>query len=88
MFGLSRQDVMHVPFSIVEKSGRRHPFTNGMAGRAWFDSFRSHNPNLTIHISQPLSYSRATNANKETVDDFFAKLGAIYVRLNLFSKSM
>ena len=87
-FGISRQDVMRVAFSIVEKSGRRHPFTNGMAGRAWFDGFRSRNPNLTMRISQPLSYSRATNANKETVDDFFAKLGAIYARLNLLSKPM
>ena len=86
-FGLSRQDVVHVVFSIVEKSGRRQPFTNGMASRAWFDSFRSCNPNLTMRISQPLSYSRATDANKETVDDF-TKLGAIYARLNLLSKPM
>ena len=33
-FGLSRQDVMRVAYSVVEKSGRLHPFTNGMAGRA------------------------------------------------------
>ena len=58
-----------------------------MAGRAWFDGFRSRNPNLTIRIAQPLSYSRATAANKEIVD-FFAKLGAIYARLNLLSKPM
>ena len=87
-FGLSRQDVMRVAYSIVEKSGREHPFSNGMAGRAWFDGFRSRNPNLTIRISQPLSYCRATAANKEIVDDFFAKLGSIYARLNLLSKPM
>ena len=87
-FGLSRHDVMRVAYSIVEKSGREHPFCNGIAGRAWFDGFRSRNPNLSMRISQPLSYSRATNANKETVDDFFAKLGALYARLNLLSKPM
>ena len=41
-----------------------------------------------MHISQPLSYYQATAANKEIVDDFFAKLGAIYARLNLLSKPM
>ena len=87
-FGLTRQDVMRVAYSIVEKSGREHPFSNGMAGRAWFDGFRSHNPNLTMRISQPLSYSQATASNKEIIDDFFAKLGAIYARLNLLTKPM
>ena len=79
---------MRVAYSIVEKTGREHPFSNGMAGRAWFDGFRSRNPNLTMCISQPLSYFRATATNKETIDDFFAKLGAIYTRLNLLSKPM
>jgi len=87
-FGLSRQDVMRVAYTIVEKSGREHPFSNGMAGQAWFDGFRSQNPNLTVRISQTLSYCRATAANKEIVDYFFAKLGAIYARLNLLSKPM
>ena len=87
-FGLTRQDVMRIAYSIVEKSGREHPFSNGMAGRAWFDGFRSRNANLTMRISQPLSYSRATAANKDIIDDFFAKMGAIYARLNLLSKSM
>ena len=36
-FGLTRRDVMRVAYSIVEKSGREHPFSNGMAGRAWSD---------------------------------------------------
>ena len=87
-FGLNRQDVMQVAYSIVEKSGREHPFTYGMAGRAWFDGFRCHNPHLTMRIAQPLSYCRATAANKEIVDDFFAKLGAIFARFNLLSKPM
>ena len=87
-FGLSRQDVVRVTYSIVEKSGRDHPFSDGMGGQAWFDGFRSQNPNLNMRIAQPLSYSQATAANKEIVDDFFAKLGAIYAHLNLLSKPM
>jgi len=43
-FGLSREDVMRVAYTIVEKSGREYPFSNGMASRAWFEGFRSWNP--------------------------------------------
>ena len=87
-FGLGREDVMRVAYLIAEKSGRRHPFTNGMAGRNWFDGFRSRHPSLTLRSTQPLSYCRAVSANKETIRDFFGKLGAICARLNLLSKPM
>ena len=29
-FGLTREDVMRTAFLIVDKSGREHPFSNGM----------------------------------------------------------
>ena len=35
-----------------------------------------------------LSYARALCSNKQVIDDFFAKLGAVYGRLNLISKPM
>ena len=35
-----------------------------------------------------LSYARAKSVNSRTIEDFFAKLGAIYARLNLLNKSM
>ena len=46
---------MRVAYSIVERSGREHPFSNRMAGRAWFDRFRSCHPNLTIHYQKSRS---------------------------------
>ena len=36
-FGLSRDDVMITAFRIAESSGRKHPFSNGSAGRSWID---------------------------------------------------
>ncbi len=39
-FGLSRDTVSHLAFSIVDKSQRKHSFKDGKAGRAWFDGFR------------------------------------------------
>ena len=61
---------------------------DGLAGRAWFEGFRSHHSNLTIRTPQSLSYNWATCANEETIEDFFAKLGGVYDRLNLPSKPM
>ena len=82
-FGLTREDVQVTAFRIVELSGHQHPFTNGMAGRAWMDGFLHRHPKLTLRTPQALSYSRAYNATKEVLADYFAKLGAIYARLNI-----
>ena len=38
------------------------------------------------HLSHCPSYAHAVSSNNETIDDFFAKLGAIYGRLNLIAK--
>ena len=37
--GLSREDLRMTAFRLVDKSGRSHPFRNGMAGLAWLDGF-------------------------------------------------
>jgi hypothetical protein len=87
-FGLSREDVMLLASVIAEKSGEKHPFHDGMAGRGWFDGFRTRHPHLTLRTPQPLSYTRGLSANHAVIEDFFAKLGALYARLNLFSKPM
>ena len=86
--GLSREDVMRLGFLLAEKSGKRHPFENGMAGRGWFDGFRARHPNLTLRTPQPLSYNRAHGVNDVVIQNFFAKLDATYARLNIFSKPM
>ena len=87
-FGLTKEAVMGIAFSIASKSGRKHPFQNGPAGRAWFDGFMRRHPHLTIRTPQSLSYCRAVSANEETISDFFGKLGSIYGKLNLVSKPM
>ena len=45
-FGLTKEDIMNIAFRIVDKSGRNHPFSNGMAGRGWFEGFRAQHPQL------------------------------------------
>ena len=87
-FGLSHDDVKVAVYRIVEKSRRSHPFHNEMAGRAWLDGFMKRHPNLTLRTSQPLPYNPAVCANLCTINDYFVKLGVIYARLKILTKSM
>ena len=85
-FGLTRKGVMAMAFAIADKTGRDHPFKEGHAGRGWYEGFMAWQAMLTLCTFHPLSYARAVSSNKETIDDFFAKLGAIYGRPNLIAK--
>ena len=87
-FGLSREDVMQMAFTIAERTGKKHPFKDEHAGRGWYEGFKHRHPHLTLRSPQPLSYCRALCSNKAVVDDFFAKLGSVYGRLNLLTKPM
>ena len=87
-FGLLTDDIMALAFSIAEKTHKEHVFKIGVAGRGWFNGFRSRHPRLVLRTPQPLSYCRDLNSNKFVIDDFFAKLGGVYGRLNLISKPM
>ena len=87
-FGLSRDDIKVTAYRIVENSGGSHPFHDESAGRAWLDGFMERHPNLTLRTPQPPSYNRAVCANLSTINDYFAKLGAIYARLNISTKAM
>ena len=68
--------------------GRPHPFNNGIAGQAWLDGFFVRHPKLVLRTPQSLSYARAYGANRETIQDYFAKLAAVCARLNILSKPM
>ena len=87
-FGLSRSDVMVVAFKIAEASGRKHPFADGAAGRAWYDGFISRHPQLTLRSTQSLSHARASCANREIISDYFGKLAAVCAKLNVLMKTM
>ena len=41
-----------------------------------------------LRTAQPLSYSRAVSASRETIQNYFGKLGAMYARLNILTKPM
>jgi len=53
-FGLSKEDIMHASYILAEKSGLKHPFKSGKAGRSEFM-----NPRVSVHQAQSLSVVRA-----------------------------
>ena len=87
-FGLSCDDIRSTAYRMAEACGRQHPLKNEMAGQAWLDGFFGRHPHLVLCKPQPLSYSRAVSANLHTINDIFAKLAALYARLNIFTKPM
>ena len=79
-FGLTRKGIMAMAYAIVDKTGRDHPFKECHAGRGWYECFMARQATLTLPTPQALSYARAVCSNKETIDDFFPKLGVIFGR--------
>ena len=69
-FCLGKEDVLRLAYRIVDKSGRKYPFMDGVAGRAWFDGFMKCHPKLTICTPQPLSYNRAIVLRKKQFQIF------------------
>ena len=66
---------MIVVFKIAEASERKHPFSDGSAGRAWFDGFTSRHPRLTLRSTQSFSRAQASSANREIISDYFGNWG-------------
>jgi len=48
----------------------------------------SRNPQLSVCQAQSLSVARAKSAYKETIADFFGKLGSLHAKLNIIAKPM
>ena len=58
-YGLSKEDVQRLAYSLVERMNHKHRFTNWMAGHGWFDGFKARHPQLTLRTPQSLSFARA-----------------------------
>ena len=56
-----------IAFGIVKNSRRQHPFSDGLAGQAWFDGFKSRHPNKAVMITDTeiLEWLKQEEAEKE-----------------------
>ena len=68
-YGLTKEDVQRLAFSIVEKIDCKHPFTDGKAGRGWFDGFKLRHPQLTFHTPQSLRGKNFLNSQSVCITD-------------------
>ena len=57
-YGLTRNDVRRMAFQLAERNKIPHPFSNTMAGRAWFDHFMSKFKN-ELSVRKPTATSIA-----------------------------
>ena len=68
-YGLTKEDVQRLAFSIVEKIGCKHPFTDRKTGCRWFDWFKSRHPQLTFHTPQLLRGKNSLNSQSVCITD-------------------
>ena len=72
---ITGDDVMWMAYTIVNQSGRKLPFQDGMAGHLWFNGFRSHRPNLYCTLPSHFHITEQLLQRRKPFMDFFAILG-------------
>lgn len=51
---------------------------NGMAGKEWYFGFYKRHPKISLRTPEQISMQRAKGFNKESIDEFFVQLSALY----------
>ncbi|KAJ8888094.1 hypothetical protein PR048_007581 [Dryococelus australis] len=74
-FGLTGNQIRHLACKSAEQSGSQHQFNNTkeMAGWFWWVNFKGRH-GLTLRKPENLALYRASTANREILNDFYAKL--------------
>lgn len=79
LYGLTRNDIRRMAFQLATRNGIQTPFTNDIAGRAWFDHFMNrHTHEICLRKPVGTSQARALGFNKESVGKFFDALEELY----------
>ena len=85
-FGLSKTDVCRIAFEFAESNSIEHDFNkeSQTAGRFWMAGFLKRHPRIVPRIvprkAEGLSKARAIGMNKEVVQQYFDRLGAVLDR--------
>ena len=69
---LTRSEFLRFAYDLAEKSGIDHRFNKEtrMAGKVFFLTFKTRNPNLALRTPEATNLMRATGFNKPQVDRF------------------
>lgn len=65
-FPVTKNNLLDGVSNFLKKIQRPNPFTQGVPGRSWFESFLKRHPNISVRMAQNLTSSRA-NVTKENL---------------------
>jgi hypothetical protein len=87
-YGLTYKELRSLVYYYAFTNGRKHTFNNNlqMAGKDWVRGFMSHHRNLSLRLSEALSFSRARGMSQEKVKKFFDHLSNLLDNHNLWDK--
>jgi hypothetical protein len=89
-FGMTITDVRELAVRIVKQSGseRKCCFSGDKAGWDWYRGFKARHPQLALRKAEPMSAQRINNTTPEVIKDYFEKLAAILIRLEILNRPM
>nr|XP_054771780.1 uncharacterized protein LOC129279702 [Lytechinus pictus] len=73
--GQTKENIKDVVKNMIDKDGRKTPFTNNRPGDKWFGRFLTRNPRLVFRKSQPIGKERAI-VTPGRIDRWFKELEA------------
>lgn len=78
-YGLTREDIRIMAYTLAVQNGLQHPFKKEIAGRSWLDAFlRRHRETLSIRKPTGTSFARVLGFNTENVSRFYDNLEIEY----------
>ena len=73
-YGLTRVQFLQVVGEFAKKIGKEGVFTDNVAGKGWYNKFKTRHPELTLRKPEPTSIARVRGFNHVAVDRFYSLL--------------
>lgn len=86
-YGRSTEELKIVVKKILDKDGRKNPFTDNKPGYAWVQAFLKRHPQISIRQAQSLPTSRAKGCSPETLAKWFEDFEFFLKEHNLTNKA-
>ena len=86
-YGRSSEELRLVVKKILDKDGRKNPFTNNMPGYGWLNGFMKQHPQISLRQAESLSMSRAKVCSLEMLSRWFDDFHIFLQEHNLIDKA-